>query len=95
MLYHHRHQHLTSYKARVEHLHLPPKHAPKMNPLAGLMENYRITNWSIFHPQKVIKHQHENAKRACEKISRTKLYFSVLSVVFLCIQKAATHDITR
>jgi len=31
----------------------------------------------------------------CEKISRKKLDFSVLSVVFLCIQKAATHDITR
>ena len=26
---------------------------------------------------------------------KKKLDFSVLSVVFLCIQRAATHDITR
>jgi hypothetical protein len=35
---------------------------------------------------------------ASRKIKRTwkkKLDFSVLSVVFLCIQKAATHDIAR
>jgi len=43
----------------------------------------------------MIKRQHENVKCVCEKISRKKLDFSVLSVVFLCIQKAATHDITR
>jgi hypothetical protein len=29
------------------------------------------------------------------KISRKKIDFSVLGVVFLCIQKAATHDTTR
>ena len=29
-----------------------------------------------------------------KKISINKLDFSVLRVVFLCIQKAATHDIT-
>ena len=39
MLYHHRH-HLTSRKARVEHLHLLQQNVPqKMSPLAGLMEN--------------------------------------------------------
>jgi len=43
----------------------------------------------------MIKRQHENVECVCEKISRKKLDFSVLSVVFLCIQKAATHDITR
>jgi hypothetical protein len=29
------------------------------------------------------------------KKSRKKIDLSLLSVVFLCIQKAATHDITR
>jgi len=43
----------------------------------------------------MIKRQHENVECAREKISRKKLDISVLSVVFLCIQKAATHDITR
>ena len=43
----------------------------------------------------MIKLQHENIECMCEKISRKKLGFSVLTVVFLCIQKAATHDITR
>ena len=43
----------------------------------------------------MIKHQHENVECVWEKISRKKLEFSVLSVAFLCIQKAATHDITR
>ena len=38
MLYHHRHHHLTSRKARVEHLHLLHENVPqKMTPLAGLM----------------------------------------------------------
>jgi len=41
------------------------------------------------------KRQHENVECVCEKMSRKKLDFSVLSVVFLCIQKAAAHDITR
>jgi len=40
MLYHHCHHHLTSHKARVEHLHLLHRNVPqKMTPLAGLMEN--------------------------------------------------------
>jgi len=39
ILYHHRH-HLTSCKARVEHLHLLQQNVPqKMTPLAGLIEN--------------------------------------------------------
>jgi len=43
----------------------------------------------------MIKRQHENVECVCDKISRKKLDFSVLSVVFLCIPKAGTHDITR
>ena len=43
----------------------------------------------------MIKRQHENVEGVCEKISRKKLDFCVLSVAFLCIQKAAAHDITR
>ena len=39
----------------------------------------------------MIKRQHENVEDVCEKISRKKLDFSVLSVAFLCIQKAAAH----
>ena len=35
------------------------------------------------------------AFRKIKRIGKKKLNFSVLSVVFLCIQKAATHDITR
>jgi len=42
----------------------------------------------------VIKREHENVECVCEKISRKKLDVSALSVVFLCIQQAATHDIT-
>jgi len=42
----------------------------------------------------MIKRQHENVECVCEIISRKKLDFSVLIVVFLCIHKAATHDIT-
>ena len=35
-----RHHHLTSRKARAEHLHLLQQNVPqKMTPLAGLMEN--------------------------------------------------------
>ena len=41
----------------------------------------------------MIKRQHENVEHVCEKKSRKKLDFTVFSVVFLCIQKAATHDI--
>jgi len=76
MLYYHRHHHLTSRKARVQHLYLLQKKVPqKMTPLSGLMENWRITNWSIIHPQKLIKRQHENVECVCEKISRKKLRF--------------------
>ena len=42
----------------------------------------------------MIKRQHENVECVCEKIPRKKLDVSVLRVMFLCIQKAATHDIT-
>jgi len=73
----------------------PPKRAPKNDPPGRLDGKLKNQNWSIFHPQKLIKRQHENVECVCEKISRKKLYFSVLSVVFLFIQKAATHDIIR
>jgi len=44
----------------------------------------------------MIKRQHENVECVCaKKIARKKLDFSVLSVAFLYIQKAATHGITR
>jgi len=43
----------------------------------------------------MIKRQYKNVECVCEKISGKKLDFSVLSVVFLCLQKAATHDIIR
>ena len=43
----------------------------------------------------MIKLQHKNVECLCEKISRKKLDLSVLSVVFLCIQKVAAHNITR
>jgi hypothetical protein len=43
----------------------------------------------------MIKRQHENVECVCEKISREKQDFSVFGVVFLSIQKAATHNISR
>ena len=69
MLYNHGHHHLTSRKAPVKHLHLLQQNMPqKMTPMAGLMENYRITNRSTFHPQKIIKRHHENVRCVCEEI---------------------------
>jgi hypothetical protein len=41
------------------------------------------------------KIQYINVECVCEKISRKEIDFSVLIVVFLSIQEAATHDITR
>jgi hypothetical protein len=35
------------------------------------------------------------ASKKIKRIGKKKLDFSVLSVVFLCLQKAATRDITR
>ena len=43
----------------------------------------------------MIERQRENVECVGEKISRKKLDFSVLSVVFLYIQKAPIRDITR
>ena len=43
----------------------------------------------------MIKRHDESVECVCEIISRKKQDFSVVSVVFLCIHKAATHDITR
>jgi len=73
----------------------PTKRAPR-NDSPGRLDG-KLRNHKLVHipPTKLIKYQHENVECMCEKISRKKLHFSVLSVVFLCIQKAATHDITR
>jgi len=60
--------------------------------LDGKLKHHKLVH--IPHT-KFRKYQQENFEGICEKISRMKLYFSVLSVVFLCIQKAATYDVTR
>jgi len=73
----------------------PTKRAPKNDPpgrLDGKLKNYKLVH---IPPTKMIKRQHEDVECVREKISRKKLEFSVLSVVFLCTQKAATYDITR
>jgi hypothetical protein len=73
----------------------PPKRAPKNDPpgrLDGKLKNHKLVH---IPPTKNVKRQHENVECVCVKISRKKLDFCVLSVVFLCIQKAATHDITH
>ena len=97
MLYHHRHQHVMSCKARVEHLNLLHQNVPqKINPpgrLDGKLKNHKLVHIA---PTKSDKTPTQKCRVCvCEKISRKKLDFSVLSVVFLCIQKAATHDITQ
>jgi len=73
----------------------PTKRAPKIDPpgrLDGKLKNHKLVH---IPPTKMIKCQHENVESVCEKISRKKLDFSVLSVVFLCIKKAVTHVIKR
>ena len=72
----------------------PPKRAPK-NDSPGRLDG-KLKNHKLVHipPKKVIKCQQENVKCVCEKISRKKLDLSVLIVVFLCILKAATLNIT-
>jgi hypothetical protein len=73
----------------------PRKRAPKNDPpgrLDGKPKNHKLVH---IPPRKMIKRQHKNVKCVDEKISRKKLDFSVLSVVFLCIQKAPTHEITH
>ena len=72
----------------------PTKCAPKNDPpgrLDGKLKNHKLVH---IPPAKMTKRQHENVECVYEKISRKKLDFFVLSVVFLCIQKAATHNIT-
>jgi len=56
--------------------------------LDGKLKNHKLAH---IPPTKMIKRQHENVECVCEKISGKKLDFSVLNVVFLYIQKAATH----
>ena len=72
----------------------PAKRAPKNDPpgrLDGKLKNHKL----VHIPPTVIKRQHENVECVCEKISRKKTTdFFVFSVMFLCIQKAATYDIT-
>ena len=99
MLYHHRHHHhhhLTSRKARVELLHLLHQNVPqKMTPWQARWKTKESQTGPYSTHKKMIKRQHENVECVCEKISRKKLDFSVLRVVLLCIQKAATRNITR
>ena len=74
----------------------PTKRAPKNDPPGRLDGKTKESQTGLYSThKKMVKRQHKNVKCVCEKISRKKLGFSVLSVVFLCIQKAATHDITR
>ena len=66
-----------------------------MTPLSSRLDG-KLKNHKLVHipPTKKDKTPHESVECVCEKISSMKLDFSVLSVLFLCIQKAATHDIT-
>jgi len=73
----------------------PTKRAPKNDPplmLGGKLKNHKLVH---IPPTKNDKTPTRKVECVREKISRKKLDFSVLSVVFLCIQKAVTHDITR
>ena len=73
----------------------PIKRAPKNDPpgrLEGKLKNHKLVH---IPPTKNDKKPTWKCRVCvCEKISGKKLDFSVHSVVFLCIQKAATHDIT-
>ena len=102
IVYHHHHQYLTSRKAQVEHLHLLHQNMPQKNDPAGRLDG-KLKNHNLVHipPTKSDKTPTRKCRVCvcvcvcvCEKISRNKLDVSVLSVVFLCIQKAATNDIT-
>ena len=62
----------------------PPKRAPKKTPLAGFMENR-----SIFHPQKVIKLQHENVECV-----RERDYISVCSVWCSSASRRLLHTVS-
>ena len=73
----------------------PPKHAPKNDPpgrLDGKLRNHKLVH---IPPTKNDKTPTWKCRVCVRKISRKKLDFSVLSVAFLCIQKAATHNIIR
>jgi len=72
----------------------PTKRAPKNDPFGRL--DGRLKNHKLVHipPTKNDRTLTRKCRVCvCEKISRKKLDFYVLSVVFLCIQKAATHNI--
>ena len=80
----------------------PPKVPQKMTPPGRLDGKPKNHNLVLIPPTKSDKTPTRKCRVCvcvcvcvCEKISRNKLDVSVLSVVFLCIQKAATHDITR
>ena len=85
------------YKIRVEHLHLLHQNMPQKMTSPGRLDG-KLKNHNLVHipPTKSDKTPKQKC-RVCvrKKISRKKLDFSVLSVVFLCNQKAATHNITR
>ena len=97
MLYHHRHQHLTSHKAQVEHLYLHPQTVPQKMTPHGRLEG-KLKDHKLVHIPSTKSYKTPTRKCrvcVCEKISKKKLDFSVLSVVFLCIQKVATHNFIR
>ena len=74
---------------------IPTKRAPKNYPpgrLDGKLRNNKLVH---IPPRKYDKTPTRKSRVCVRKIPRKKLDFSVLSVVFLCIQKVTTHDITR
>ena len=89
------------YKIRVVTLTpTPPKCAPKNDTpgrLDGKLQNHKLVHIPPTKSDKMPKRKCHVCVCVCvcEKISRKKLDFPVLSVVFFCIQKAATYNITR
>jgi hypothetical protein len=73
----------------------PPKCAPKNDPPGRL--DGKLKNHKLFHipPTKNDEMLSQKCRLRVRKKSRKKLDFYALSVVFPCIQKAATHDMTR
>ena len=71
----------------------PIKHAPKNDP-PGRLDGKLKTHKLVHIPTTKNDKTPTQKCRVCVQKNIKKLDFSVLSVVFLCIQKAATHDIT-
>ena len=85
-------RHHTSRKAPAEHLHLLQQNVPqKWTPgrLDGKLKNHKLVHI-------LLTENYKTPTRKCRVCVLSALCsVCVLSVVFLCIQKAATHDITR